>query len=81
MLIKFDAHVCNLFICDISSCGQWDGVELPLCEAFRQRDGWGSPNTALDPSNPGTDDLERPVATETVSHHLNGHGSSTNEQS
>ncbi|KAB5522508.1 hypothetical protein PHYPO_G00160290 [Pangasianodon hypophthalmus] len=64
-----------------SSCGQWDGVELPLCEAFRQRDSWGSPNMALDPSNPITDDSERPIATETMSHHLNGHGSSTNEQS
>lgn len=72
---------CNVFICDTSSCGQWDGVELPLCEAFRQRDSWGSPNMALDPSNPITDDSERPVATETMSHHLNGHGSNTNEQS
>ncbi|KAK3509469.1 hypothetical protein QTP70_035124 [Hemibagrus guttatus] len=64
-----------------SSCGQWDGVELPLCEAFRQQDSWGSPSTALDPSNTITDDSERPVASETMSHHLNGHGSSTNEQS
>ncbi|KAI4883539.1 hypothetical protein NFI96_032194, partial [Prochilodus magdalenae] len=64
-----------------SSCGQWDGVELPLCEAFHRRDSWGSPATTSDPSVGSMEDSERPLAQETMPHHLNGHGSSTNEQS
>ncbi|XP_062845051.1 mediator of RNA polymerase II transcription subunit 22 isoform X1 [Trichomycterus rosablanca] len=62
-----------------SSCGHWNGVELPLCEAFRQWDRWGSPDTRFDPPNPSMDDSDRPVPMETMPHHLNGHGSSTNE--
>ncbi|KAK1787781.1 hypothetical protein P4O66_016271 [Electrophorus voltai] len=60
-----------------SSCGQWDGVELPLCEAFRRQDSWGSPATTSDPSQTSMDDSEQPVSQDTV----NGHGSGTNEQS
>ncbi|TSK82114.1 Mediator of RNA polymerase II transcription subunit 22 [Bagarius yarrelli] len=64
-----------------SSCGQWDSVKLPLCKAFHQRESWGYPDTDLQASNPITDDWEKPVTTDAVSNHLNGHGSSMNEVS
>lgn len=64
-----------------SSCGQWDGVELPLCEAFHQQDSWGSPETTSDPSHANTEDSEHLGTQESIHRHLNGHGSSTSEQS
>ncbi|XP_051514590.1 mediator of RNA polymerase II transcription subunit 22 isoform X1 [Myxocyprinus asiaticus] len=64
-----------------SSCGQWDGVELPLCEAFHRQDSWGSPATTPDPSRVNTEDSDHLGTQESMQRHLNGHGSSTSEQS
>ncbi|KAL2100120.1 hypothetical protein ACEWY4_004514 [Coilia grayii] len=63
-----------------SSCGQWDGVELPLCEAFRRRDSWGFLDTSSEPGNSSTEELERPPAQEAIPRHLNGHGAGTGDQ-
>ncbi|XP_051538956.1 mediator of RNA polymerase II transcription subunit 22-like isoform X1 [Myxocyprinus asiaticus] len=64
-----------------SSCGQWDGVELPLCEAFHQQDSWGSLATTPDPSPISAEDSEHLGTQESMQRHLNGHGSCTSEQS
>ncbi|KAJ7988265.1 hypothetical protein DPEC_G00321790 [Dallia pectoralis] len=63
-----------------SSYSQWDGTDLPLCEAYRRRDSWASPDR--DPtfgSAPGgTEDADGPDSRETTpKHHLNGHGTTT----
>ncbi|XP_051751215.1 mediator of RNA polymerase II transcription subunit 22 isoform X1 [Chanodichthys erythropterus] len=58
-----------------SSCGQWDGVELPLCEAFHRRDSWGSPEMTSDPSHANPEDSDHLGTQESM------HGSSTSEQS
>ncbi|XP_067294755.1 mediator of RNA polymerase II transcription subunit 22 isoform X1 [Pseudorasbora parva] len=58
-----------------SSCGQWDGVELPLCEAFHRRDSWGSPETTSDLSHANPEDSDQLGIQESM------HGSSTSEQS
>ncbi|KAK7164667.1 hypothetical protein R3I94_003148 [Phoxinus phoxinus] len=58
-----------------SSCGQWDGVELPLCEAFHRRDSWGSPETTSDLSHANPEDSDHLGTQESM------HGSSTSEQS
>lgn len=87
-LLLIDTLVCStisIFVCmcvyNVSSCGQWDGVELPLCEAFHQQDSWGSPETTSDPSHANTEDSEHLGTQESIHRHLNGHGSSTSEQS
>ncbi|XP_066517910.1 mediator of RNA polymerase II transcription subunit 22 isoform X2 [Hoplias malabaricus] len=64
-----------------SSCGQWDSVELPLCEAFHRQDSWGSPPATSYSSNDNMEDAEQHVAQESVAHHLNSHDSNSNEQS
>ncbi|XP_077096681.1 mediator of RNA polymerase II transcription subunit 22 isoform X1 [Siphateles boraxobius] len=58
-----------------SSCGQWDGVELPLCEAFHRRDSWGSPETTSDLSHAHPEDSDHLGTQESM------HGSSASEQS
>ncbi|XP_051973263.1 mediator of RNA polymerase II transcription subunit 22-like isoform X1 [Xyrauchen texanus] len=64
-----------------SSCGQWDGVELPLCEAFHQQASWGSLATTPDPSHISAEDSEHFGTQESMQRPLSGHGSSTSEQS
>lgn len=67
--------LCVTCVYNISSCGQWDGVELPLCEAFHRRDSWGSPETTSDPSHANPEDSDHLGTQESM------HGSSTSEQS
>ncbi|XP_016371083.1 mediator of RNA polymerase II transcription subunit 22-like [Sinocyclocheilus rhinocerous] len=64
-----------------SSCGQWDGVELPLCETFHRQDSWGSPEMTSDPSCANPEDSDHLGTQESMQRHLNSHGSSTSEQS
>ncbi|XP_026104231.1 mediator of RNA polymerase II transcription subunit 22 isoform X1 [Carassius auratus] len=64
-----------------SSCGQWDGVELPLCEAFHRQDSWGSPEMTSDPSRANPEDPDNLGSQESMQRHLNSHDSSTSEQS
>ncbi|XP_029544981.1 mediator of RNA polymerase II transcription subunit 22 isoform X1 [Oncorhynchus nerka] len=60
-----------------SSYSQWDSTDLPLCEAYRRRDSWASPDggdtsrSALE----GVEDTDGPTSQETTpKHNLNGHG-------
>ncbi|XP_010876629.1 mediator of RNA polymerase II transcription subunit 22 isoform X1 [Esox lucius] len=60
-----------------SSYSQWDGTDLPLCEAYRRRDSWASPDrdTTCGSAQGGTEDTDGPASQETTpKHHLNGHG-------
>lgn len=73
--------MCVTSVYNVSSCGQWDGVELPLCEAFHRQDSWGSSSTTSDPLRANTEDSERLGTQESMQRHLNGHGTNTSEQS
>ncbi len=72
--------LCVTCVCNISSCGQWDGVELPLCEAFHRQDSWVSPETTSDPLCANPEDSDNLGTQESMQRHLNSHSSSTSEQ-
>ncbi|XP_036384823.1 mediator of RNA polymerase II transcription subunit 22 isoform X1 [Megalops cyprinoides] len=62
-----------------SSYSQWDGADLPLCEAFRRRDSWSSPGTAVGPASRGAEDTSGPMSQESTPGHLNGHSTNATE--
>ncbi|TRY59532.1 hypothetical protein DNTS_012228 [Danionella cerebrum] len=61
-------------------CGQWDGVELPLCEAFHRQDSWGSPEMTSSTSHVNPEDSEHLGTQESMQRQHNGHGSSASDQ-
>ncbi|KAM9394052.1 mediator of RNA polymerase II transcription subunit 22 isoform 1-T1 [Pholidichthys leucotaenia] len=64
-----------------SSYSQWDSTDLPLCEAFRRRDSWGSPDSSHSSTPGDREDMDGPPSQETVPpHHLNGHGTASVEK-
>lgn len=57
------------------SYGQWDNNDLPLCEAFRQRDSLASPGSSCSSTQGDTEVVDGQLSQETnPQHHLNGHG-------
>ncbi|XP_008333634.1 mediator of RNA polymerase II transcription subunit 22-like isoform X1 [Cynoglossus semilaevis] len=57
-----------------SSYGQWDNNNLPLCEAFRQRDSLASPGSSCSSTQGDREDVDGQLSQETnPQHHLNGH--------
>ncbi|XP_068166494.1 mediator of RNA polymerase II transcription subunit 22 isoform X2 [Antennarius striatus] len=63
-----------------SSYSQWDSTDLPLFEAYRQRDGWASPGSSCS-STEGDRGEEGTVSQEAnPQNHLNGHGTSSMEK-
>ncbi|KAG7477271.1 hypothetical protein MATL_G00092310 [Megalops atlanticus] len=62
-----------------SSYSQWDGADLPLCEAFRRRDSWSSPGTTVGPASGGAEDTSGPISQESTPGHLNGHSANATE--
>ncbi|XP_072244296.1 mediator of RNA polymerase II transcription subunit 22 isoform X1 [Leuresthes tenuis] len=64
-----------------SSYSQWDSTELPLCEAYRRRDSWASPNSSCSSTQDEREDTDGPPQQETsAQHHLNGHGAAAVEK-
>ncbi|XP_068617063.1 mediator of RNA polymerase II transcription subunit 22 isoform X3 [Brachionichthys hirsutus] len=59
------------------SSSQWDGTDLPLCQAFHQREGWASPGSSCS-STQG--DREEEGAASQEANRLNGHGASSMEK-
>ncbi|XP_064827131.1 mediator of RNA polymerase II transcription subunit 22-like [Oncorhynchus masou masou] len=60
-----------------SSYSQWDSTDLPLCEAYRRRDIWASPDggDTSRSAQEGVEDTDGPTSQETTpKHNLNGHG-------
>ncbi|MEQ2233868.1 Mediator of RNA polymerase II transcription subunit 22 [Ilyodon furcidens] len=64
-----------------SSYSQWNSTDLPLCEAYRRRDSWASPDSS---SSSTQEDREDPVGTPSqeanAQHHVNGHGTTSAEK-
>ncbi|XP_024252805.1 mediator of RNA polymerase II transcription subunit 22 isoform X1 [Oncorhynchus tshawytscha] len=59
-----------------SSFSQWDSTDLPLCEAYRRRDSWASPDggDTSRSAQEGVEDTDGPTSQETTpKHNLNGH--------
>ncbi|XP_071338646.1 mediator of RNA polymerase II transcription subunit 22 isoform X1 [Trachinotus anak] len=64
-----------------SSYSQWNSSDLPLCEAFRQRDSWVSPGSSCSSTQGDREDVDGPPSQETnPQHHLNGHGTASIEK-
>ncbi|XP_019949341.1 mediator of RNA polymerase II transcription subunit 22 isoform X2 [Paralichthys olivaceus] len=64
-----------------SSYSQWDSTDLPLCEAYRQRDSWTSPGSSCSSIQGDREDMDAPPSQETnPQHHLNGHGTASIEK-
>ncbi|KAL0965178.1 hypothetical protein UPYG_G00277810 [Umbra pygmaea] len=60
-----------------SSYSQWDSTDLPLCEAYRRRDSWASPDrdTTSGSAQGGGEETDGQASQETSpKQHLNGHG-------
>ncbi|GAA6220968.1 mediator of RNA polymerase II transcription subunit 22 isoform X1 [Lates japonicus] len=63
------------------SSSQWDSTDLPLCEAYRQRDSWASPGSSCSSTQGDREDVDGPPSQETnPQHHLNGHGTASIEK-
>ncbi|XP_034452008.1 mediator of RNA polymerase II transcription subunit 22 isoform X1 [Hippoglossus hippoglossus] len=64
-----------------SSYSQWESTDLPLCEAYRQRDSWASPGSSCSSTQGDREDVDGPPSQETnPPHHLNGHGTASMEK-
>ncbi|XP_028270056.1 mediator of RNA polymerase II transcription subunit 22 isoform X1 [Parambassis ranga] len=64
-----------------SSYSQWDSTDLPLCEAYRRRDSWASPDSSCSSNQGDREDVDGPPPQETnPQHHLNGHGAASMEK-
>ncbi|KAM9743299.1 mediator of RNA polymerase II transcription subunit 22 isoform 1-T1 [Menidia menidia] len=64
-----------------SSYSQWDSTDLPLCEAFRRRDSWASPNSSSSSTHDDREDPDGPPPQEAgAQHHLNGHAAPAGEK-
>uniref|UniRef100_A0A8C6SA69 Mediator of RNA polymerase II transcription subunit 22 n=1 Tax=Neogobius melanostomus TaxID=47308 RepID=A0A8C6SA69_9GOBI len=64
-----------------SSYSLWDTSDVPLCEAYRCRDSWTSPDSSCGSPSEEREDAEGPLAPEIYpQHHLNGHGATAIEK-
>ncbi|XP_047447551.1 mediator of RNA polymerase II transcription subunit 22 [Mugil cephalus] len=65
-----------------SSYSQWDSTDLPLCEAYRRRDSWASPDSSRSSNQGDKEDADGPPSQEANAqqHHLNGHGTASMEK-
>jgi len=83
LLLSFCAALtlCLLLVSALQSYSQWDSTELPLCEAYRRRDSWASPNSSCSSTQDDREDTDGPPPQETsAQHHLNGHGAAAVEK-
>ncbi|XP_041855112.1 mediator of RNA polymerase II transcription subunit 22 isoform X3 [Melanotaenia boesemani] len=63
------------------SSSQWDSTDLPLCEAYRQRESWASPDSSCSSNQDDRENTEGSPSQETTTqHHPNGHGTGTLEK-
>lgn len=70
-----------LLVSALQSYSQWDSTDLPLCEAYRQRDSWASPGSSCSSTQGDREDVDGPPSQETnPQHHLNGHGTASIEK-
>ncbi|KAM6930362.1 mediator of RNA polymerase II transcription subunit 22 isoform 1-T1 [Xenentodon cancila] len=63
-----------------SSYCQWDSTDLPLCEAYRWRDSWASPDSSGSSSPGDREEPGGPPSQEANTQHLNGHGAASMEK-
>ncbi|XP_061584872.1 mediator of RNA polymerase II transcription subunit 22 [Cololabis saira] len=63
-----------------SSYCQWDSTDLPLCEAYRWRDSWASPDSSGSTTPGDREELDGPPSQEANTQHLNGHGTASMEK-
>ncbi|XP_024130340.1 mediator of RNA polymerase II transcription subunit 22 [Oryzias melastigma] len=60
-----------------SSCSQWDSTDLPLCEAYRWRDSWASPNSSCSSTHGDQEEPEGPLSQETNAQNLSELGAAS----
>ncbi|XP_029019870.1 mediator of RNA polymerase II transcription subunit 22 isoform X1 [Betta splendens] len=64
-----------------SSYSQWDSTDLPLCEAFRQRDSWASPGSSSSSTHGDREEADGPPSQDiNPQHPLNRHGAASIEK-
>ncbi|XP_012718760.2 mediator of RNA polymerase II transcription subunit 22 isoform X1 [Fundulus heteroclitus] len=64
-----------------SSYGQWNSTDLPLCEAYRRRDSWASPDGSSSSTQDDREDSDgTPSQEASAQHHVNGHGTASTEK-
>ncbi|KAM4579071.1 mediator of RNA polymerase II transcription subunit 22 isoform 1-T1 [Fundulus diaphanus] len=64
-----------------SSYGQWNSTDLPLCEAYRRRDSWASPDGSSSSTQDDREDSDgTPSQEANAQHHVNGHGTASTEK-
>ncbi|XP_043967104.1 mediator of RNA polymerase II transcription subunit 22 isoform X2 [Gambusia affinis] len=63
------------------SSSQWNSTDLPLCEAYRQRDSWASPDSSSSSTQDDREEADRTPSQEAnAQHHVNGHGTTATEK-
>ncbi|KAM4746723.1 mediator of RNA polymerase II transcription subunit 22 isoform 2-T2 [Anableps anableps] len=63
------------------SSSQWNSTDLPLCEAYRRRDSWASPDSSSSSTQDDREDADRTPSQEAnAQHHVNGHGTTATEK-
>ncbi|XP_027890247.1 mediator of RNA polymerase II transcription subunit 22 isoform X1 [Xiphophorus couchianus] len=64
-----------------SSYSQWNSTDLPLCEAYRRRDSWASPDSSSSSTQDDREEAARTPSQEAnAQHHVNGHGTTATEK-
>ncbi|XP_047236896.1 mediator of RNA polymerase II transcription subunit 22 isoform X1 [Girardinichthys multiradiatus] len=64
-----------------SSYSQWNSTDLPLCEAYRRRDSWASPDSSSSSTQEDREDaVGTPSQEANAQHHVNGHGTTSAEK-
>ncbi|XP_008417255.1 mediator of RNA polymerase II transcription subunit 22 isoform X2 [Poecilia reticulata] len=63
------------------SSSQWSSTDLPLCEAYRRRDSWASPDSSSSSTQDDREEADRTPSQEAnAQHHVNGHGTTATEK-
>ncbi|XP_047236898.1 mediator of RNA polymerase II transcription subunit 22 isoform X2 [Girardinichthys multiradiatus] len=63
------------------SSSQWNSTDLPLCEAYRRRDSWASPDSSSSSTQEDREDaVGTPSQEANAQHHVNGHGTTSAEK-
>ncbi|XP_007563663.1 mediator of RNA polymerase II transcription subunit 22 isoform X2 [Xiphophorus hellerii] len=63
------------------SSSQWNSTDLPLCEAYRRRDSWASPDSSSSSTQDDREEADRTPSQEAnAQHHVNGHGTTATEK-
>ncbi|XP_023199872.1 mediator of RNA polymerase II transcription subunit 22 isoform X2 [Xiphophorus maculatus] len=63
------------------SSSQWNSTDLPLCEAYRRRDSWASPDSSSSSTQDDREEAARTPSQEAnAQHHVNGHGTTATEK-